>query len=226
MTKTIELNIEIDTDEKILYIGEDYSSGVKEHYKSIKDISNYVYEKPSVGKSHPINYRSALPQNVLFTWSEVKHFKISQNILMHSVIYRTQMLKDCKLELPKHTFYVDNVFVYQPLPSVKLMYYLDVNLYRYFIGRDDQSVNEKIMIQRIDQQIKVNKILIDAHDLSKIEDEKLRSYMVKFLAMIMIPDVSKLMNNNIINESFVLIHKIQREIQIVFTGARAIAFFR
>lgn len=44
MTKTIELNIEIDTDEKILYIGEDYSSGVKEHYKSIKDISNYVYE--------------------------------------------------------------------------------------------------------------------------------------------------------------------------------------
>ena len=44
MTKTIELNIEIDTDEKILYIGEDYSSGVKEHYESIKDISNYIHE--------------------------------------------------------------------------------------------------------------------------------------------------------------------------------------
>ena len=35
------------------------------------------------------------------------------------------------------------------------MYYLDVNFYRYFIGRDDQSVNEKVMISRIDQQIYV-----------------------------------------------------------------------
>ena len=65
---------------------------------------------------------------------------------MHSVIYRTQLLRDCGLELPKHTFYVDNIFVYQPLPSVKNIYYLDVDLYRYFIGRSDQSVNEKVMV--------------------------------------------------------------------------------
>jgi len=147
-------------------------------------ISNYVYEKPSIGKRRIINYRSAMPKDELFTWSELKRFRISQNILMHSVIYRTQMLRDCKLELPKHTFYVDNIFVYQPLPSVKLMYYLDVNLYRYYIGREDQSVNEEIMIKRIDQQIKVNKIMIDAHDLTEIEDEKLKNYMVKYLAMI------------------------------------------
>ena len=36
------------------------------------------------------------------------------------------------------------------------MYYMDVDLYRYYIGRDDQSVNEKVMIGRIDQQIKQN----------------------------------------------------------------------
>lgn len=46
---------------------------------------------------------------------------------MHSVIYRTQLLRDCGLELPKHTFYVDNLFVYVPLPYVKNMYYLDVD---------------------------------------------------------------------------------------------------
>ena len=37
------------------------------------------------------------------------------------------------------------------------MYYLDVNFYRYYIGREDQSVNEKVMIGRLDQQIFVNK---------------------------------------------------------------------
>ena len=44
---------------------------------------------------------------------------------------------------------------------------MDVDFYRYFIGRDDQSVNEKVMIGRIDQQIRVNKIMIDDVDLKR-----------------------------------------------------------
>ena len=113
------------------------------------------------------------------------HFKQSQNILMHSAIYRTKLIKDCGLKLPKHTFYVDNIFVYQPLPYVKTMYYMDVNLYRYFIGRDDQSVNEKIMIKRIDQQLRVTKIMIESHNLAQIKSKKLRNYMIKYLSMMM-----------------------------------------
>lgn len=148
-------------------------------------ISNYVYEKVSKNKQKTIDYKGALPEDKIFSWSEVKHFKNSQNILMHSVIYRTKMLRECGLELPKHTFYVDNIFVYYPLPFVKKMYYMDVDFYRYFIGRDDQSVNETVMMGRIDQQIKVNKIMIDCHDLTKIKNKKLRNYMVKYLVMML-----------------------------------------
>ena len=148
-------------------------------------LANYVYEKPSVKKHKAIRYDGVFPENTVFSWSDVKHFKISQNILMHSVIYRTKMLRECGLELPKHTFYVDNIFVYYPLPHVKSMYYINEDLYRYFIGREDQSVNEQVMIGRIDQQLKVNKIMIDSYDLTKIKNKKLRDYMVKYLTMIM-----------------------------------------
>lgn len=148
-------------------------------------VANYVYEKVSLNKQKVIDYRGAMPKDVLFSWSDTMRFRPSQNILMHSVIYRTKLLRDCGLELPKHTFYVDNIFVYQPLPTVKTMYYLDVDFYRYFIGREDQSVNEKVMIGRIDQQIKVTKLMIDSHDLLKIKNKKLRTYMVKYLAMMM-----------------------------------------
>ncbi len=148
-------------------------------------LANYVYEKPSERKHKAIRYEGVFPQEKIFGWGDVKKFRVSQNILMHSVIYRTQMLLDCGLNLPKHTFYVDNIFVYVPLPHVKTMYYMDVDLYRYFIGREDQSVNEKVMIGRIDQQLKVNKIMIDAYDLTKIRNKKLRDYMVKYLAMMM-----------------------------------------
>lgn len=100
-----------------------------------------------------IHYRNCLPQERIFGWNDLGHFRVDQYILMHSVIYRTELLKLCQLRLPKHTFYVDNIYVYYPLPHVSTIYYLDVNLYRYYIGRDDQSVNEKNMIKRIDQQL-------------------------------------------------------------------------
>ena len=67
---------------------------------------------------------------------------------------------------------------------MKNMYYLDVDFYRYYIGREDQSVNEKVMIQRIDQQIKVNKIMVDSYDLWKIPNRKLRRYMFNYLEII------------------------------------------
>ena len=147
-------------------------------------ISNFVYEKEGAKHKRVMRYASVLPQGRVFGWEEVKRFRKGQYILMHSVIYRTQLLKDCGLELPRHTFYVDNLFVYQPLPHVKYMYYLDVDFYRYFIGRDDQSVNEKVMIGRIDQQIKVNKIMVDSYTLWKIQNRKLRHYMFNYLEII------------------------------------------
>ena len=147
-------------------------------------ISNYVYEKVSENKQSVIRYTNVMPTDRVFTWSETGHFLPHQNILMHSVIYRRQMLLDCNLVLPKHTFYVDNLFVYQPLPYVKTMYYMDTDLYRYFIGREDQSVNEKIMIGRMDQQMRVNKLMIDCCDVTALEDKKCRQYMVKYLSMI------------------------------------------
>lgn len=147
-------------------------------------LSNYVYEKVGAKHKKVIQYHSILPENRYFGWEEIGHFHASQNILMHSVIYRTELLRSFQFELPKHTFYVDNIFVYWPLPYVKKMYYLDVDFYRYFIGRDDQSVNEKVMISRIDQQIRVNKIMFDDVKLHEITNEMCRKYMYSYLEII------------------------------------------
>ena len=67
-------------------------------------ITNYVYENMSIGKSKSINYKSAMPEDKIFSWNDLGYLKYSQNILMHSVIYRTEVLKECNLVLPKHTF--------------------------------------------------------------------------------------------------------------------------
>lgn len=150
-------------------------------------ISNFVYEKEGEKRKKVMKYDHALPKNKIFTWKDVHHFRVGQYILMHSVIYRTKLLRECGLKLPEKTFYVDNIFVFNPLPYVKTMYYLDVNFYRYYIGREDQSVNEQVMIGRIDQQIKINKLMIDYYVDNKpliYSNGKVKRYMRNYLDII------------------------------------------
>lgn len=150
-------------------------------------ICNYVYEHSEDHSRKVMRYTNVFPENQVFSWEDIGHFRPSQYLLMHSVIYRTQVLRESALELPKHTFYVDNIFVYQPLPFVSTMYYMNVDLYRYFIGRADQSVNEKVMISRVDQQVRVTRHMIDSHDLDNVccVHKKLGRYMFNYLSMMM-----------------------------------------
>ncbi|MBR5360887.1 MAG: glycosyl transferase, partial [Lachnospiraceae bacterium] len=150
-------------------------------------ITNFVYHKTGESRHKVMRYARTLPVEQMFTWKDVGHFRKGQYILMHSVIFRTKLLKEAGIRLPEHTFYVDNVFVFEPLPYVKNMYYMDVNFYRYYIGREDQSVNEKVMIGRVDQQIRVNKIMIDymVDNKKKIFANKhLKNYMINYLDII------------------------------------------
>ena len=149
-------------------------------------LGNYVYEKVHEGKQQSMGYSNVFPTNRVFGWDEVGHFKLSQYILMHSVIYRTKMLHNMGLQLPRHTFYVDNIFVYVPLVHVKTMYYIDADMYRYFIGREDQSVNEEVMMGRMDQQLRVTRTMIDAVKYEDIPYKRLARYMVNYLGMMMV----------------------------------------
>ena len=147
-------------------------------------LTNYVYEKVSENHQRRMMYTLLFPENKVIGWSDMKRVIPGFTILMHSVTYRTEMLRACGLKLPKHTFYVDNLFVYEPLPSVKTIYYLNVDFYRYYIGRAGQSVAEQTMVKRIDQQLRVNYMMIDACDLWALQEEHLRDYMLSYLQMI------------------------------------------
>ena len=149
-------------------------------------MSNYIYDKAGAAHKHVMSYHHALPQHRVFGWEETRHFRKGQYMLMHSVIYRTQLLRDCGMRLPKHTFYVDELYVYVPLKNVEKIYYLDVDFYHYFIGREDQSVQEQVMIRRIDQALLVNRLLVSEVDPYKEADIHKRRYMLNFLEIVTI----------------------------------------
>lgn len=147
-------------------------------------IINFVYEK--VGKKYKkvMQYKNVFPTNKVFTWAETGHFHKGQYMLMHSIICKTEVLKNSPLQLPTHTFYVDNLYAYNPLLSVQSIFYIDVDFYHYYIGREDQSVQENIMIERIDQQLLVNKMMVTAIDINTIESQNKKAYMLNYLEII------------------------------------------
>ncbi len=148
---------------------------------------NYVYEHVYNNTQRRVDYKKECPVGRKFDFEETKKFEVGKFITMHSLIYRTKLLLDIGLELPKHTFYVDNILIYQPLPHVKTFYYIDVDFYRYFIGRPDQSVAESILMKRIDQHIRVTKIIIDSFNLNSIASTrpKLYRYMLSHISILM-----------------------------------------
>ena len=147
-------------------------------------LSNYIYDKAGAHHKYVVRYRHALPQDRVFGWKDTHHFRPGQYIQMHSIIYRTGLLRECGLQLPKHTFYVDELYAYVPLTHVERMLYLDLDVYHYFIGREDQSVQEDIMIRRIDQAIRVNELMVASVDIMKIKDRHKRHYMLRYLEII------------------------------------------
>ena len=100
-------------------------------------ITDFLYDK--VGQKHKkvMRYKRSMPVGKMFTWDDVKFGK-SQYLLMHSVIYRTKVLRESGMVLPKHTFYVDNIYVFQPLP------YAFPLLPMYMTGRT-HSIREEIV---------------------------------------------------------------------------------
>lgn len=149
-------------------------------------ITNYVYEHVEDNTQNVIDYKYVLKRNKVITWDKIGHFNMAQNLLMHSLCYRTDILRDGGVPMPAHTFYVDNIYAYVPFPLCHSLYYLDVDLYRYFIGREDQSVNEKVLTSRVDHYWRVARIMMHAyHVYDDIDSPQLRSYMMNYFTIIM-----------------------------------------
>lgn len=150
-------------------------------------VCNYVYDHLFEGKTKKMGFQGVFKENEICGWNEIGHFKPSQYLVMHALIFRKKVLERSGLVLPRHTFYVDNIFANQPLPYVEKLYYLDLNLYHYFLGRDGQSVNEKVLMSRIDQHIKVTKMVADCVDLEQVWSRypRLAEYLTRNISIMM-----------------------------------------
>lgn len=157
----------------------------REILKKIKDgkcdadliVMNYVYSYTDGRKDQTINFSNVFEHDETITWEETRKWGLTQYPSLHSMMYKKEVLDKTKIKLPKHIFYEDNLFIYLPLVNTKTIYYLNVDFYRYFIGRPDQSVQDAQLIKRSSHQVQVSRAVCNKYDLDTVESKKLRKMM-------------------------------------------------
>ena len=140
-------------------------------------VTNYYYVHSDGIGDRSINYSSVLPEGRVFTWADTRPFRIHQMLTIHSCTFRTENMRKWGCELPKHTFYEDNLMVYLTLPHTRRMVYMNADLYRYAIGRPDQSVQRTVMMKRYHHQILVTERCFTSCHLDDIQEPRLKRYM-------------------------------------------------
>lgn len=144
-------------------------------------ITNYTYEKVGKRRKHTVRYANIFPINQICGWQDTHHFRYDQYVMMHALTYRTEVVRRSQLQLPEHMFYVDYLFAFVPLAYTRRLIYLDLDLYRYFIGRDDQSVQEQNMIARVHQLVHVNEQMVAQMPRREDVPKRLYRYLTHFL---------------------------------------------
>lgn len=117
----------------------------------------YIYE----GKSEKIAYKNLEP-NKLYDFN---NFDLSilngEYFVMATSTYKTEVLRKSHLKLMEKTFYVDMQYNVIPIAEVNNFIYFNLDIYRYFIGRKDQSINTKSFVKNHLNHDKVVKFLVE-----------------------------------------------------------------
>lgn len=140
-------------------------------------VTNYYYDHADGKGNRSINFSNALPAGRIFRWHETRPFRPDQILMVHACTFRTEMLRENCLEMPKHTFYEDNYMIYGNLRPVERLYYLNCDLYHYFIGRAGQSVQEDVMKRRYAHQLKATELCFTCYHLDEIGDRRKLAYL-------------------------------------------------
>lgn len=84
--------------------------------------------------------------------------------VMATSTYKTEILRKSNLKLLEKTFYVDMQYNVVSIPNINTFTYLNLDIYRYFIGRKSQSVNTASFVKNHLNHDKVTKFLVEYYN--------------------------------------------------------------
>ncbi len=133
-------------------------------------ITDFIFDKVIKNKQIVYKWDKYFEPYKILKMNELKF--PNSIITMHSIIYRTEFLHNIDYKQIEGIYYSDSQYAVIPFAQAKLLYYINISLYRYYIGRNEQSINIKTMVKNREDQKKVMNVIVD--ELFKIETNSIK----------------------------------------------------
>ena len=105
---------------------------------------------------------------------------------MATSTYKLEVLRKSNMHLLEKTFYVDMQYNIEPIINVENFVYYDVDIYRYYIGRPEQSVNIASFVKNQESHKKVIKHLIEYYNRHREEYSKVKKEYIEMILIYML----------------------------------------
>lgn len=96
-----------------------------------------------------------------YTWNDKFDIK---RVTLHTLTIKTRLLQQNKVHITENCFYVDVEYVIWSIYLAHTITYLDIYLYMYRLGNNNQSVSKMNMLKNVNMQEKVSYQLVKLYD--------------------------------------------------------------
>ena len=122
-------------------------------------MTDFIFDKVIKNKQIVYKWDKYFEPYKILKMSELKY--PNSIITMHSIIYRTKFLQSIDYKQIEGIYYSDSQYAVIPFSQAKFLYYINIPLYRYYIGRNEQSINIKTMVKNREDQKKVMNVILE-----------------------------------------------------------------
>lgn len=105
------------------------------------------------GEQETIIESNAPSYDMIISFQELEPEKYY--FVLSAICYRTKLLQNMNLELPLHTYYVDLIYIIEPMLYVNKVVFLNIKPYQYRVGNQSQSTARCNMVNNYEQHKKV-----------------------------------------------------------------------
>lgn len=158
---------------------------------------NKVYQESKTIKSYSMKEVHNYPEEEVFPVEYMFNLKSFQ--AMHTITYRTRILKDNNIRLSEKCFYVDIQFNIFPMQYVKTAYYMPLNVYQYRLEREGQSVSVEGYIKHFDDHPVVFRTVADLY--RDITDPDYKKYVLNYIEGLIKTEVNILNNPKVYRDT-------------------------
>lgn len=168
----------IDSDDWVT--SKDFIEYIKRLEKEDADLVVTDYSQEHIYENKTIFYQyENLKDNELYDFDKMDLSILKgEYFVMATSTYKTELLRKSNLHLFEKTFYVDMQYNVVGFYYVKKIRYYNLNIYKYFIGRKEQSNNCKSLVKNQNNHEAVMKFLIEYYcdNLENLSENKKEYY--------------------------------------------------